>query len=284
MSDKKITLEQIDALINESVARLKARGVTFGAEQKPLDASHGSLSASGKLTLHPHPQKRMDPAVQMRLEMNRLGIKSDDKRQFTLDLVGRLMYYGEDHIPRYVETDTRTPLGAEVVSPLGVVSSETEAKLRERGCAAHFEPSPPTASDVERMKAKQWRKGDRVQIGVPGTDEFDTGQVVSSFQGHVRVFWDVANTTFKEAPDDLEMWSGEHAVKRSAAQPGTDEHDTGVALTIQPPRPAVEVVSEPFLTREGLAARVVKPRSTEDQLHEWHETHGRETSLPNRDK
>ena len=38
---------------------------------------------------------------------------------------------------------------------------------------------------------------------------------------------------------------------------------------------------EYFTTPEGFRARVVKPPSSEDALHNWHEAHGREASLPN---
>lgn len=50
----------------------------------------------------------------------------------------------------------------------------------------------------------------------------------------------------------------------------------GRTRTSEPPK----VITTP----EGFKARVVTLRSTEDKLHEWHREHGGEASLPNRDK
>lgn len=128
MSEKTITMEWIDALIakamrgelgksaevkpSPSSRMFRDRTDDFDNRQRPIQASSASIEPSGRIsTMRPVSMaKRSDPAIVMQREMNRLGIKSDDTRKFTIDLAGRLMYYGEDHRPLYVETGTRTPL------------------------------------------------------------------------------------------------------------------------------------------------------------------------------
>lgn len=94
-----ITLEVIDRLIANAMAKHPVPPSTVappGAKPLPRPSQ-------------PQAPPRFDAAVQLQAEKNRLGIKSDDTRRFTLDLAGRLMYYRPDGRTLYAENDSTVP-------------------------------------------------------------------------------------------------------------------------------------------------------------------------------
>lgn len=54
------------------------------------------------------------------------------------------------------------------------------------------------------MSRPNWRVGDRVQCGTPGTPDYDTGTVtLANRHEYVWVRWDVAQQSYKEDPYEL---------------------------------------------------------------------------------
>ena len=110
----------------------------------------------------------------------------------------------------------------------------------------------------------KWARGDYVQKGEPGTDEHDTGIVLSATRFGVRVRWNGADVTHTERASDLAPWKPEVMTPQVEDVPPPP---TAAALPLPPPL-------REFITPEGLRARVVQPRSTAEKLHEWHRERG----------
>lgn len=55
------------------------------------------------------------------------------------------------------------------------------------------------------MRRKTFKVGDRVESGAVGTEEHDTGTVVSFTFSQMKVYWDKAGEVYNEDPADVRL-------------------------------------------------------------------------------